>query len=71
MQLPPPPKLPKGAHERMLFRIKQPLLPITQKSKQFEEELLKTLSDRSNRKKKHHFDSLPAQMHPKELFTNF
>jgi hypothetical protein len=71
MQLPPPPKLPKGAHERMICRIKQPLLPITQKSKQLEENLLKTLSNRSNSKKKLYFDSLPVQMRPKVLFTEF
>ena len=71
MQLPPPPKLPKGAHERMIYKIKQPLLPIAQKSKQLEDNLLKTLSNRSDRKKKLHFDSLPAQMRPKGLFTEF
>jgi len=73
MQLPPPPKLPKGAHERMNYKIKikQPLLPIAQKSKQLEDNLLKTLSYRSDRKKKLHFDSLSAQMRPNVLFTEF
>jgi hypothetical protein len=58
MQLPPPPRQRKGAHERML-RMKYPLNQIRSRSKNIDDNL--TLSSRSNHKHQNHkFESLPA-----------